>query len=334
MYNLLKKCIAPLAPSCREQEMTDFVLSEVQPICDDCFTTPLGNVIAVKYGCGEHKKKLMYCAHMDEVGFIVSYIDDNGYIRFFNTGGPNMISAAYQEVRFANGTHGVLIPNAGCDNSANCSNTVLDIGARSKKEAQRKVKIGDTFAVLSHVTKLTSSVVTGRPLDNRIGVAIQLQALRTLSEREEKPYNDVYFAFTVQEECTANGGTTAAEAVRPDIGIAIDVCGTGDAIGVTPMECKVGSGAAICIRDCTIICDRDVIDAMTKVAEEKKIPYQYEVYVHGGTDAVPMQKVGLGAKACVLSIPMRNLHTSAELLDLKDAEACRDIALALCDYEF
>ena len=334
MYSLLKKCIAPLAPSCREQEMTDFVLAEVQSICDECYTTPLGNVIAVKYGCGAHKKKLMYCAHMDEVGFIVSYIEDNGYIRFFNTGGPNMTSAAYQEVRFANGTHGILIPNAGCDNSANCSNTVLDIGARSKKEAQRKVKIGDTFAVLSHVTKLTSSVVTGRPLDNRIGVAIQLQALRTLSERAEMPYNDVYFAFTVQEECTANGGSTAAASVQPDIGIAIDVCSTGDAIGVTPMECRVGSGAAICIRDCTIICDQDVIDAMTKVAEEKKIPYQYEIAANGGTDAVPMQKVGLGAKAGVLSIPMRNLHTSAELLDLKDAEACREIALALCDHVF
>ena len=100
------------------------------------------------------------------------------------------------------------------------------------------------------------------------------------------------------------------------------------------MECRVGAGAAICIRDCTIVCDRDVVDAMTKVAEEKKIPYQYEVYVNGGTDAVPMQKVGLGAKAGVLSIPMRNLHTSAELLDLKDAEACREIALALCDHVF
>ena len=333
MYELMQKLCGVLAPSGREYAMTETVREMLAPYADEVKVDVLGNVVGKICGTGgEDKKKILYLAHMDEVGFMVTYIEGNGYIRFTNMGGPNLVSAAYQEVIFESGTRGHIVPHTGSDGNLNYSTMVVDIGAKDKENAKKYVKLGECFSALPHVTKLAGTMIGGRPLDDRIGCVILLEAAKAM--KEARPYNDIYLAFTVQEETTANGATVSAYDVRPDIGIALDVCGTGDTIGAVPMETRCGDGAAILIRDSTLVADRELVNTMFAVAEEKGIKHQTEVYTHGGTDAVPMQKVALGAKAGVISIPMRYLHTSAEALDLADAEACKDLVVALSGHTF
>ncbi len=326
MFELMQKLCGVLAPSGREYAMTETMRELITPLVDEVKVDTLGNVVGKITGTGENKKKILYLAHMDEVGFMVTYIEDNGYIRFTNMGGPNLTSAAYQEVIFESGTRGHIVPHTGSDGTLNYSTMVVDIGAKDKEDAKKYVKLGECFSALPHVTKTAGTMIAGRPLDDRIGCAILVQAAAEM--QKNRPYHDIYLAFTVQEESTANGATVTAYDVRPDIGIALDVCGTGDTIGVTPMETRCGDGAAILIRDSTLVADRELVNDLFAVAAEKGIKHQTEVYTMGGTDAVPMQKVALGAKAGVISIPMRYLHTSAEALDLADAEACRDLVVA------
>ena len=333
MFELMQKLCGVLAPSGREYAMTETVREMLTPYVDEVKVDVLGNVVGKICGTGgEDKKKILYLAHMDEVGFMVTYIEGNGYIRFTNMGGPNLVSAAYQEVIFESGTRGHIVPHTGSDGNLNYSTMVVDIGARDKEDAKKYVKLGECFSALPHVTKLAGTMIGGRPLDDRIGCVILLEAAKAM--KEARPCNDIYLAFTVQEETTANGATVSAYDVRPDIGIALDVCGTGDTIGAVPMETRCGDGAAILIRDSTLVADRELVNTMFAVAKEKGIKHQTEVYTHGGTDAVPMQKVALGAKAGVISIPMRYLHTSAEALDLADAEACCALVVALSNHAF
>jgi len=333
MFELMQKLCGVLAPSGREYAMTETVWDMLAPWVDEVKVDVLGNVVGKICGTGgDDKKKILYLAHMDEVGFMVTYIEGNGYIRFTNMGGPNLVSAAYQEVIFESGTRGHIVPHTGSDGNLNYSTMVVDIGAKDKEDAKKYVKLGECFSALPHVTKLAGTMIGGRPLDDRIGCVILLEAAKAM--KEARPYNDIYLAFTVQEETTANGATVSAFDIRPDIGIALDVCGTGDTIGAVPMETRCGDGAAILIRDSTLVADRDLVNTMFAVAEEKGIKHQTEVYTHGGTDAVPMQKVALGAKAGVISIPMRYLHTSAEVLDLADAEACKELVVALSCHSF
>lgn len=310
--------------------MTAKIQELVAPYTDELHTDTLGNVVGYIHGTGEQRKKLLYLAHMDEVGFMITYIEDNGYLRFTNLGGPNLTSAAYQEVVFESGVHGNIVPHTGSDSTLNYTTMVVDIGVHTKEDAQKLVSIGDHFAISPHVTKLSGTMISGRPLDDRIGCAILLEAAKIL--HDHRPYHDVYLAFTTQEETTSNGATVTAFDLRPDVGIAIDVCGTGDTIGATPMETQCGHGAAILIRDSTLVADRDLVRELFATAAKNQIPHQTEVYTKGGTDAIPMQKVARGAKAGVISIPMRYLHTAAETLDLADAEACRDLVVAYSSY--
>ena len=332
MYELLDTLMAVRAPSGREYRLAEKITELLTPFVDKCWTDRVGNVIGFIEGEGENKKKVLFGAHMDEVGMIVTYIEGSGYVRFTNDGGPNMFSAEYREVVFENGARGMIVPQNGSEGSP-WNNCVVDIGAHSKEEAEALVSVGETFAPISSLMHMAGNTVAGRPVDDRVGCAVQLMAAERISARGKRPYHDIYFAFTVQEELAlpAMGAGVVAYAVQPDVGIAIDVCGTGDTIGAVPMAMKVGGGLSILVRDTTIIADKGLVDTLTQLAKDNNLPYQYEVSTTGGVDAVPMQKTGLGCKAGVISVPMRYLHTSAETMDLTDAEGCVTLTAALCD---
>ncbi len=333
MLDLLKKLISIHAFSGREDELAAFIKDYMTPLSDEVRIDRLGSVICVIRGDGEDKKKLMYAAHMDEVGMIVTYIESSGYIRFTNNGFPNWTSLAYREVVFESGAHGMVVPQVGCDGSPSPEKMYVDIGTSSREETEKYVNIGDCFAAVNYLTEMSGSVVAGRPIDNRIGCAVLMKLAERLHNRPDRPYHDVYLVFTVQEETAlpAVGGSAAAFGVMPDIGIAVDVCATGDAIGALPMDSRVGGGAVVQIRDNTAVFDRELVKQIISACDEKAIPYQRLVAYNGGTDAVPMQKVGLGCRAGAIGIPMRYLHTSAEIADISDAEACVDLCAALCD---
>ncbi len=325
MLNLIKKILKPVSVSGREQAVTGVIAEEIAPYVDSVRVDAMGNLIAYKAGVGENKKKLMFAAHTDEIGFMVTYIEENGYIRFNTIGGINFTSAAFTHVVFENGTRGVLVPEAN-------SNYVVDIGAKNRKAAERFVKIGDTFAVVSDVVKLAGGRVAGRPMDDRIGAVVMIEAAKALKDKEIK--NDVYFCFVVQEEVGCRGSKTAAYSIMPDVGIALDVTGTGDTQGAAPMAVKLGGGAAIKLKDSSVICDRGLVETMKKTADANKIKYQLEILPYGGTDTSSMQQTGAGCLAGCISIPTRYIHSSVETIDLFDVQESVKLTAALCDVEF
>lgn len=332
MYSLIKKVVCCPGVSGNEKQIAALLEKEVAPFVDETYTDALGNLIAIKYGNlpdGE-RKKLLYCAHMDEIGFIVTYIEDSGFIRFAPIGGINFVAAAFTHVVFANGEKGILVPEAGTQASALAADKcVVDIGATSAKEAARKVKIGDCFSLAHNLSKLGANRAVGRPIDDRIGCAIMIETAKTLSENCP---HDMYYVFSVQEEVGCRGARPAGFSIAPDVALAFDVTGTGDAQGSKPMAVKLGGGAAIKIKDASVICNEGVVKKLTELAKANNIKHQKEILLYGGTDTSAMQLAGSGAAAGALSIPSRYIHSGVEVCDLDDVQCCIDLAVAfICD---
>lgn len=323
MYTMLKDIMCTPSVSGRENSVCEKIKKYIAPYTDECYTDALGNLIAVKKGNGADKKKIMLCAHMDEIGFIVNYIEESGYIRTAPIGGINYVAASFGEVVSENGVRGVLVPEAGtAAGDINGEKVCIDIGAKNKKEAERRVKIGDFFVVAPYAKRLSGSRVFGRPFDDRVGCAILIE----LAKKCEAPKNDLYFVFSVQEEVGCRGSKTSAFAIAPDYAIAFDVTGTGDSLGAKPMAVKLSDGAAIKIKDASVICDAETVNKLTTLAKENKIKHQHEILKFGGTDTSSMQVAGSGCRAAALSIPSRYIHSGVEVIDLADAEACVELA--------
>ncbi len=328
MYSLIKKVVCCPGVSGNEKQIAALLEREVAPYVDETYTDALGNLIAIKYGNlpdGE-RKKLLYCAHMDEIGFIVTYIEENGFIRFAPIGGINFVAAAFSHVVFANGEKGILVPEAGVKgDSITADKCVVDIGASSAKEAARKVKIGDCFSLAHNLSKLGANRAVGRPIDDRIGCAIMIETAKALAENCP---HDMYYVFSVQEEVGCRGARPAGFSIAPDIALAFDVTGTGDAQGSKPMAVKLGGGAAIKIKDGSVICSGEVVAKLQKLAKDNKITAQNEILLYGGTDTSVLQGAGVGAYAGCISIPSRYIHSGVEMIDLRDVTACTELATA------
>jgi len=329
MFNLTKKLLKPVSVSGREESVAGVIAEEIAPYADEVRIDPLGSVIAYRAGSGENKRKLMFAAHIDEIGFMVSYIEENGWIRFQTLGGINFASAAFTAVIFENGTRGVLVPEGGVGPADyRQEKFVVDIGAKNRKEAERRVSVGDTFAVEKNLWRLMGNRAAGRPLDDRIGAVILIEAAKRLAEAGGA-YNDTWFCFTVQEEVGCRGSKTAAYEVQPDVGVALDVTRTGDTPGASPMAVSLGGGAAVKLKDSSVVCDRGLTDKMRALCEAEKIPYQLEVLAAGGTDTSSMQQAAGGAAAGCISIPTRYIHSSVETVDFGDVDACAALTAAL-----
>ncbi len=320
-YTLLKRlCLCP-AVSGREQSIREKIEKQITPLCDEVHTDALGNLHALKRGAGGGKK-IMLAAHMDEIGFMVTFIEDSGALRIAPVGGISFAAASHSSVVSERGVSGVLVPD---DNQKKAENYYIDIGAASKKAAERLVSVGDFFVLQPRLERLVRNVVSGHPIDDRVGCAILIKIAEELQGVQHA--DDVYFVFSVQEEVGCRGAGTAAFAVAPDIALCFDVTRTGDTQGATPMACKMGGGAAVKIKDASVICNEDITRALCSVAEDKKIKYQREVLLYGGTDTSSMQLAGTGAAVGALSVPTRYIHSSVEMCDLDDALACVTLAV-------
>jgi endoglucanase len=328
MYSLIKKVVCCPGVSGNEKQIAALLEKEVAPFVDETYTDALGNLIAIKYGNlpeGE-RKKLLYCAHMDEIGFIVTFIEENGFIRFAPIGGINFVAAAFSHVVFANGEKGILVPEVGAKASEYTADKfVVDIGATSAKEAARKVKIGDCFSLAHNLSKLGSNRAVGRPIDDRIGCAIMIEVAKKLADNCP---HDMYYVFSVQEEVGCRGARPAGFSIAPDIALAFDVTGTGDSQGAKPMAVKLGGGAAIKIKDGSVICSGEVVSKLQKLAKENKITAQNEILLYGGTDTSVLQAAGIGVYAGCISIPSRYIHSGVEMIDLRDVDSCTALAAA------
>ena len=325
MLNTLKSLNSCTAVSGREGSVSNKILTYIAPLCDKVWEDAMGNLIAYKAGNGENKKKIMFCAHMDEIGFLVTHIDDKGFIRISPIGGINFIAAAYGYVVSENGVKGVLVPESGTPaGEISADKVYIDIGAKDKKEAEKKVSIGDFFVLESSVTRIGKKIC-GRPMDDRIGCVMMIEIAKKLQESGCK--NDLYFCFSVQEEVGIRGSKTAAYGIDPDYGVVFDVTGTGDVPGAKPMAVSVGGGAAIKIKDNSVICDRETTQKLISLAKENDIKYQCEILTYGGTDTASIQMSRAGSKAVALSIPTRYIHTGVEMIDMNDVSACVELAI-------
>ena len=209
MYNTLKTITLVHGVSGKEHRVAHTIREMIAPYCDEAHIDAMGNLIALKRGNGATPKKIMLCGHMDEIGFIVNFVEDNGFIRVAPIGGINWVACAFGEVVSQKGVHGVLVPNSGTKASDFAPDLFyIDIGADNKKNAERRVKIGDTFVLKSNLTKLNANRVVGRPLDDRAGCGIVLEIAKRIAK--DPVADDVYYVFSVQEEVGCRGSKTAA----------------------------------------------------------------------------------------------------------------------------
>jgi len=314
MLENIKTLTQTFGPSGRERKIADSIRGLMQDKVDEIRTDAMGNLICVKRGSG---KKIMLAAHMDEIGIIVTYIDDKGFLRFGNIGGLPPFIVLGQSVRFENGVTGVIWYEENIDNikNVNLGKMYIDIGAASREDAEKLVRVGD-MAVFEGNTVSQNGKIISKALDDRIGCAILIE----LAAQNPDTDNEIYYVFTTQEEVGLKGAKTAAFGIVPDMALAIDVCDTGDTPNCKPMAVKLGDGPAIKIKDRSVIAHPHIKDMLIKLAEENDIPYQLEIMMDGGTDAGSIHTTAGGIPSGGVSIPTRYIHGTAEMADMGDAE--------------
>ena len=303
-------------PSGDEGGVREKITELARPYADEMFTDTLGNLIVHKKGDGP---RVMLAAHMDSIGFIVTHIEKEGFLRVGRLGGIAPKEAAYSAVRFKNGVRGVFVPEEKAEfGRLKLDECFLDIGAKDEADAKKLVQVGDT-CVYDGPVRVQGSRVTAPYLDDRIACAVLLCAL----ERIEKPACDLYLVFTVQEEVGLRGARTAAWWAEPDVGIAVDVTDVDDTPGSEKSgTAQLGRGAAVKVMDSSVICHPEVVARLEELARREGIPVQRDILRTGGTDAGAIHTTRLGVKAGGISIPCRYIHTPAETADLQDAKAC------------
>lgn len=323
MKDLIKKVTEAFGPSGAEDCVREVLRKEVEPYVDEVRVDALGNLIAHKKGTG---KKVILDGHMDEIGLMVTHVDDNGFLRFGTIGGVNPFVSLGQRVYFANGTFGVVgMERVDDPKEVKHEKLFIDIGATDKKSAEAKVRVGDSCAFYQPFLDLGDRVVA-KAMDDRIACAIIIEALIDL-----KSDLDIYAVFATQEEVGLRGARAAAFGIEPDVGIALDVTRTGDTPKSITMDVALGKGAAIKVKDSSLICHPPLRNYMVKVAQEKGIKYQLEVLEAGGTDSGAIQMTKAGIPAGVISIPCRYIHTPCEMVDMGDVQACVALVRALCE---
>lgn len=322
LFDLIQTLVKAHGPSGDEGEIRALIARLAAPWADEVTADTLGNLIVRKKGPGP---KVMFAAHMDSIGLIVTHIQEDGFLRVGRLGGVSPKEAAYTPVRFQNGARGVLVPEEKADfGKLKLDECFVDIGAKDREEARRLVQVGDT-AVYNSPCFMSGDKVISPYMDNRVSCAILLAAL----ERLRAPENDVYFVFTVQEEVGLRGGKTVAWALAPDCGVAVDVTDPDDTPGSErPGTVQLGRGAAVTVMNSSVICHPAVVAALEAAARGQNIPIQRDILRDGGTDAGAIHTAGAGVPTGGISVPCRYVHTPVECVDLADVRACAELTAA------
>jgi putative aminopeptidase FrvX len=323
-FKLLKKISeTPGAPGF-EKEIRNLIIKEIQGFVDKVEIDNMGNLIAFKKG--KKRKKVMVGAHMDEIGFIVSHIDDNGFIRFHPLGGfdPKTLTSQRVIVHGKKSLVGVmgskpihLMSPEERKKNVEIKDFFVDLGMK-KEEVEKFIEVGNPITRERELIHM-GDCVNGKSLDNRIAVYILIEVLKNLKEIEI-PY-DLYGVFTVQEEVGIRGAQVATLAIEPDFGFGLDTTIAFDVPGSSPHEnvTKLGEGVAIKIMDSSAIADYRMVEFMKKTAKAHKIKWQPEILPAGGTDTANIQRmVKRGSIAGAISIPTRHIHQVIETIHNED----------------
>lgn len=325
---LLKKiCEIPGAPGF-EQRIREFVLQQVQPFADEVSVDNLGNIIALKKG--KTPKRVMVAAHLDEIGFIVTHIDDDGFLRFHPLGGfdPKTLSSQRVVVHGKRDLIGVmgskpihLMKPEERSKSVPLEEYFIDLGM-PRSEVIEYISPGNPVTRERELIEL-GNCVNSKSLDNRVSVFILLETFKAM--QGEVPPFDVYGVFTVQEEVGLRGAMSAAHQINPDFGFGLDVTIAFDVPGAQAHEVvtKLGKGAAIKVLDGSVISDYRMVNFLKELADRHQIPWQLEILPAGGTDTAGIQRYGKnGAISGAISIPLRHIHQTIEMAHKEDIRHC------------
>ena len=324
MKSLIQKLVESVGPSGYEGAVRDVVRAEIAGLGDEQRVDALGSLIVRKGTKKADGMRVMLSAHIDEIGVIATFVDENGFVRFTTIDGVRPHNLLGGRVIFINGVHGV-IGGERLDAQGNVhtfEQLFIDVGATSKDDCP--VKVGDIAAFDRPFMDLGDRLVS-KAMDDRVAAAVLIEVLRQL---KDSPH-EVYFVFSTQEEVGLRGATTAAYAIDPDLGLSVDVTGTGDTPKGSKMAVALGKGAAVKVRDGGMLSDPRVVRWMADTAEKAGIPYQLEILEGGTTDARAIQLTRAGVPVGCVSIPCRYIHSPSEMVDYRDVQACVRLLLAL-----
>jgi endoglucanase len=320
---LVKLCGAN-GVSGHETAVSDLILSEIKSHIDDHKIDALGNLIAHKKGPG---KKMMLAGHMDQIGLMVTFIEKEGFLRFSPIGGHSPDNVLHQRFVFPNGTYGVVSTERLDDPSKKSLDKLyIDIGVQNEEEAKKYVKIGDVCGFAT-VPVVNNEVFITPSLDDRIGCFVMVEALKKI----KNPAFDLYFVFTTQEEVGLRGARTSAYAIEPDYGLAFDVTISADTPKARKFPSKMHGGAAIKLKDASLLCHPTIIKHLEDCAKTAGIKYQFEILEAGGTDSGAIHTTKGGVPSGVISISSRYIHSANEMCALSDVEDCISLTVKALD---
>jgi tetrahedral aminopeptidase len=345
--DLLKRlCETPGVPG-REERVRALIEGEVADLFDEVRTDPMGSLIcrraprpASGTPASDRPTRVMLLCHMDEIGFLVSYIDDKGYLHLDPVGGfdtRNLFSRRVLVCTEHGDLRGVLNPSGRPVHISSEEDRKkipevkdfyidLGLGADVVKE---QVRIGD-YVVLDEPLIEVGDKIVSKALDNRIACWLAIESIRQLDASGAGHACEIWVAFTVQEEVGIRGARTAAYAVKPDIGLGLDVTLSCDTPGVPEHEAvtQQGKGFGLHVKDSSFIADKCLVDEIEALAKERGIPYQRTILARGGQDGSAAQQAAAGARAVGIVVGTRYIHTVTEMIHRSDLEAARDITAA------
>lgn len=315
-----------------ESRVREYIINEIRNYCDYSVDA-LGSVIALKKGKKIPDKKVMISAHMDEVGFIITYITEDGYLKFSPVGGidPRVVIDRVVDI---NGTKGVIGAKAvhllSVDEKKSAPSfdkMYIDIGAKNKEDAEKYVSLGDYAYFVSDYQEFGDGFVKAKALDDRIGCMLMIELIKS-----ELEY-DTCFCFNVQEEVGLRGSQCTAFSVQSDISIVLESTTAADLDGVTGGNkcCVLGDGPVVSFMDGRTVYDRELFNLAFETAKEKNIKVQTKTAIAGGNDAGAIQSAGKGSKVIAVSLPCRYIHSGSSVVKLSDIDETRKLISALLD---
>ncbi len=329
LLDTLKKVLNVYGPTGKEDNVAELVKKLLEGKVDSFRSDAMGNLIVEKKG-KEGGKTIMFSAHMDHIGLVVTDIEEEGYLRVTSVGGVSVAMSKTRHVVFGNGVEGVVACQPTKGETETLAHLFVDIGAEDKADALTKVQLGDVCVYAPDCFMLGQNRIAAPAMDDRCAVALLAELLCEVKD----PRNTIVGVFSTQEEVGLRGANVAAYSVAPDLGVALDVTGWGDTPEVKLPAVKLGKGAAIKFMDRSMVATPMVRDALIAAAEEAGAAYQREVLPYGGTDGAAIQHSRCGVPAGTLSIPCRYVHSACEVIDMRDMESALKILKTFVNMTF
>ena len=327
----------------REEEVTNYLLLKLEQLnVDKAWIDSLGNLLAIKEGTDPNGLRILLDAHVDEVGFIINHIDDNGFIFFTPLGGIDKRLMLGNLVQFQNenreritGVVGTTPPHVAKpeekEKVPEITEMFVDIGCKTKEEVlEKKLDIGSVGTFYVECLQLNEDILLGKAFDDRTGCNIILHVLESL--KGEKIQNSILINFAVQEEVGLRGAKPGAYTLEPNIALAVENTTANDVPNVSAprVSTKIGEGPAITTADRSLIVPKTILDRIKKAAEMDNIKWQYKKVISGGTDAGSISLTRAGIPSGVIAVPCRYIHSNAGLLNVEDIESAIKLVVNFC----